>query len=93
MGVLMMGPKPFLMSHSIPIEGSGVRMSLNMMTPSGWNALQGCKDSSVAMSAFSDRSLKPSLSEYLDSILLITHTLDRIRVFGAGGIKGGRLTL
>lgn len=35
MGVLMIGPKPFLMSHSIPIDGSGVRMSLNMMTPSG----------------------------------------------------------
>ena len=66
-GVLMTGPKPFLMSQSMPSEGSGVRMSLNMMTPSGWNALQGCKESSVATSAFSERSLKAILSEYLDN--------------------------
>ena len=67
MGVLMIGPKPFWMSHSIPRDGSGVRMSLNMMTPSGWNALHGCNESSVAISAFSERCLKPNLSEYLHS--------------------------
>lgn len=34
-GVLMTGPKPFLISQSMPSEGSGVRISLNMMIPSG----------------------------------------------------------
>ena len=65
MGVWMTGPRPLMMSNSMPSAGRGVRMSLNMMTPSGRNARQGCRDSSVAMSAFSDRSLKGSRSEYL----------------------------
>lgn len=42
-------------------------MSLNIMTPSGLKALHGCRDSSVAISAFSDLSRKGSLSEYLQS--------------------------
>lgn len=64
-GVEMAGPLPFRMSNSMPSTGRGVRISLNMMTPSGWKALHGCRDSSVAISAFSDLSRKGSLSEYL----------------------------
>ncbi len=65
MGMEMAGPLPLTMSNSMPSTGSGVRMSLNMMTPSGWKALQGCSESSVAISAFSDLSLKGKRSEYL----------------------------
>jgi len=43
-------------------------MSLNMMTPSGWKASQGWRDSLRAMSVVSDRSLKLYLSEYLHQI-------------------------
>lgn len=67
MGTSMMGPRLGTTSNSMPMAGRGVRMSLNMMTPSGRNARQGCSDSSVAISAFSDRSRKGSLSEYLDA--------------------------
>ena len=37
-GSWMMGPFPRTTSNSMPIAGSGVRMSLNMMTPSGRKA-------------------------------------------------------
>lgn len=64
-GTGMIGPFPLTTSNSMPSAGRGVRMSENMMTPSGLNALQGCRDSSMAISEVSDRSLKPILSEYL----------------------------
>lgn len=40
-------------------------MSLNMITPSGLKASQGCNESLRAMSVVSERSLKLYLSEYL----------------------------
>ena len=64
-GAAMTGPLPRTTSNSMPSAGSGVRMSLNMITPSGRNARQGCSDSSIAISAVSERSRNPSLSEYL----------------------------
>lgn len=64
-GEAMTGPLPLTTSKSIPSAGSGVRMSLNMMTPSGRNASHGCIDSSMAMLAVSERSRKGILSENL----------------------------
>lgn len=64
-GEEMIGPLPLTTSNSIPRAGNGVRMSLNMITPSGLNASQGCNDSSMAMLAVSERSLNGILSEYL----------------------------
>lgn len=43
MGLSMQGPLPLITSNSMPSAGSGVRMSENMMTPSGWKARQGCR--------------------------------------------------
>ncbi len=51
-------------SNSTPIAGSGVRMSLNMITPSGLKARQGCNESSMAISGVSERCRKPYLLEY-----------------------------
>ena len=62
-----MGPLPLTTSNSMPSAGSGVRISLNMITPSGLNASHGCSDSSMAMLAVSERSLNGILSEYLRS--------------------------
>ena len=56
--------RTFTTSNSTPIAGSGVRMSLNMITPSGLKARQGCSDSSIAISAVSERCRKSNLSEY-----------------------------
>lgn len=42
MGVGMRGPDPLMTSNSIPIEGRGVKMSENMMTPSVPKALRRC---------------------------------------------------
>lgn len=42
MGLSMRGPLPLMTSNSMPSAGSGVRMSENMITPSGWKACQGC---------------------------------------------------
>ena len=47
MGSWMMGPLPAEMSKGMFIPVSGVRMSENKMTPSGWNALQGCSEIST----------------------------------------------
>ena len=33
MGVKIFGPEPLITSNSIPIEGRGVKMSENMITP------------------------------------------------------------
>jgi hypothetical protein len=52
-------------SNSTPSAGSGVRMSENMMTPSGWKARHGCRDSSIAIEDVSERSRKGMRSEYL----------------------------
>lgn len=65
MGTSMMGPLPLTTSNSMPSAGSGVRMSENMITPSVWNARHGCSDSSMAISAVSERSRKGMRSEYL----------------------------
>ena len=54
----------FTTSNSTPMAGSGVRMSLNIITPSGLKARQGCRESSIAMSAVSERCRNPYLSEY-----------------------------
>ena len=54
-GEEMTGPSPRTTSNSMPIAGSGVRMSENMMTPSVPNAFHGCSESSVAISAVSER--------------------------------------
>ena len=37
----------FTTSNSTPMAGSGVRISLNMITPSGLKARQGCRESSM----------------------------------------------
>ena len=77
----MIGPLPLTTSNSIPMAGNGVKISLNMMTPSGLKALQGCKDSSKAISAVSLLFLKPNLSEYLQDRLyhiMIAYALDRL---------------
>jgi hypothetical protein len=66
-GEAIMGPLPLTTSNSMPSAGSGVRISLNMITPSGLNASHGCSDSSMAMLAVSERSLNGILSEYLRS--------------------------
>lgn len=65
MGSWMMGPFPRTTSNSMPIAGSGVRMSLNMMTPSGRKAFHGCMLSSIAISAVSDRIRNGYFSENL----------------------------
>mmetsp|Transcript_733 Transcript_733/g.2381 ORF Transcript_733/g.2381 Transcript_733/m.2381 type:complete len:290 (+) Transcript_733:470-1339(+) len=57
-GVEMTGPLPLMTSNSTPRAGSGVRMSLNMMTPSGLKARQGCMESSMAISGVSERIRK-----------------------------------
>ena len=68
MGSSMRGPILGTTSNSMPRAGRGVRMSLNMMTPSGRKAFQGCRDSSMAMSAVSERWRKPYLSEKLHGV-------------------------
>ena len=45
-------------SNSIPMEGSGVRMSENIMTPSVPKARKGCRESSIAISGVSERLRK-----------------------------------
>ncbi len=65
MGDEITGPFPLITSNSMPSAGRGVRISLNMMTPSGRKASHGCMDSSMAISAVSDRSLNGILSENL----------------------------
>mmetsp|Transcript_25313 Transcript_25313/g.40491 ORF Transcript_25313/g.40491 Transcript_25313/m.40491 type:complete len:268 (+) Transcript_25313:221-1024(+) len=55
-GLEMSGPLPLMTSKSIPSAGRGVRMSLNMMTPSGLNARHGCSEISTASSTVSLRS-------------------------------------
>lgn len=67
MGTSILGPLPLITSNSMPSAGSGVRMSLNMITPSVWNARQGCSDSSMAISAVSDLSRNGMRSEYLQT--------------------------
>jgi hypothetical protein len=67
-GEEMTGPLPLTTSKSMPKAVNGVRMSLNMMTPSGRKASHGCMESSMAISAVSDRSLKGILSENLQKI-------------------------
>ena len=63
-GLEMIGPLPLTTSNSTPSAGSGVRMSLNMMTPSGWNARNGWRESSIAISEVSLLCLNPYLSLY-----------------------------
>jgi hypothetical protein len=57
------GPLPLITSNSIPKAGRGVRMSLKKMTPSVLKALQGCNESSIAISGVSERLRKGYLSE------------------------------
>lgn len=64
-GSAMRGPFPRMTSNSMPNAGRGVRMSLNMITPSGRNASHGCMESVIAISAVSDLILKGYLFEYL----------------------------
>lgn len=64
-GVSIIGPFPFTTSNSIPRAGRGVKISLNMMTPSGLKALHGCRDSSIAIPGVSDLTRNGYLSEYL----------------------------
>jgi hypothetical protein len=47
MGSAMMGPFPCTMSKGMFMPDSGVRMSLNRMTPSGLNASHGCSEIST----------------------------------------------
>ena len=47
MGSAMMGPFPCTMSNGMFMPESGVRMSLNRMTPSGLNASHGCSEIST----------------------------------------------
>ena len=46
-GSWMIGPLPAEMSNGMFIPVRGVRMSENRITPSGWNALQGCNEIST----------------------------------------------
>mmetsp|Transcript_24068 Transcript_24068/g.49789 ORF Transcript_24068/g.49789 Transcript_24068/m.49789 type:complete len:202 (+) Transcript_24068:367-972(+) len=55
-GLLITGPLPLITSKSMPIAGSGVRMSENMITPSMPYAFQHCSESSVAISGVSERT-------------------------------------
>mmetsp|Transcript_3594 Transcript_3594/g.9994 ORF Transcript_3594/g.9994 Transcript_3594/m.9994 type:complete len:225 (+) Transcript_3594:636-1310(+) len=55
-GFSMIGPLSSGISKSIPIPGSGVRISEKRMTPSGLNARHGCREISVERSVFSERS-------------------------------------
>ena len=43
----MMGPLPAEMSKGMFMPVRGVRMSENRITPSGWNARQGCSEIST----------------------------------------------
>lgn len=52
MGLWMMGPLPVSMSKGMFMPVSGVRMSENRMTPSGLNALHGCRDTSTCVHHF-----------------------------------------
>lgn len=63
-GLLYRKSLTFTTSNSTPMAGSGVRMSLNMITPSGLKARQGCRESSIAMSGVSERCRNPYLLEY-----------------------------
>mmetsp|Transcript_17793 Transcript_17793/g.58121 ORF Transcript_17793/g.58121 Transcript_17793/m.58121 type:complete len:226 (-) Transcript_17793:5-682(-) len=62
-GVVITGPDPLITSNSMPRAGSGVRMSLNMMTPSTPNACHGCRLSSIAISGVSERMRNGYLSD------------------------------
>eukprot|EP00961_Rhodomonas_salina_P035623 479112-Rhodomonas_salina.2 len=62
-GSKITGPLPFTTSKSTPMPGSGVRMSENMMTPSVPKALNGWRESSIAISGVSDLFRKGYLSE------------------------------
>ena len=46
-GSWMMGPLPEVMSKGMFMPVRGVRMSEKRMTPSGWNARQGCSEIST----------------------------------------------
>lgn len=48
------GPLTSSMSNGTPNAGSGVSMSEKIITPSGWNASQGCKEISTIRSVVSD---------------------------------------
>ena len=52
MGLWMMGPLPVSMSKGMFMPVRGVRMSENRMTPSGLNALHGCRDTSTCAHKF-----------------------------------------
>ena len=58
MGESMSGPLVSSMSNGMPTAGSGVKMSLNRMTPSGRNAAHGCRLISTMRSVVSERSRK-----------------------------------
>mmetsp|Transcript_64777 Transcript_64777/g.156258 ORF Transcript_64777/g.156258 Transcript_64777/m.156258 type:complete len:270 (-) Transcript_64777:5-814(-) len=64
-GVPITGPVPLITSNSTPSAGSGVRMSENITTPSTPKALNGCSDSSTAISGVSERMRNGYFSEYL----------------------------
>lgn len=59
MGSWIMGPLPAEMSKGMFIPVSGVRMSEKRMTPSGWNARQGCNE--ISTCTHMGRSLLPAL--------------------------------
>eukprot|EP00967_Tisochrysis_lutea_P144798 scaffold270947_cov30-Tisochrysis_lutea.AAC.4 len=62
-GEVITGPEPLMTSNSTPSAGRGVRMSLNMITPSTPNACHGCRLSSMAISGVSERIRKGYLSD------------------------------
>jgi len=51
MGSAMIGPLPAVMSNGMFMPVSGVRMSENRITPSGWNARHGCSETSTCAPA------------------------------------------
>ena len=62
-GLIILGPFPSKILKSIPIAGSGVRISENIITPSTPNFRHGCNDNSIAISGVSERSLNGYFSE------------------------------
>lgn len=76
MGFEITGPVPLTTSKSTPMDGRGVRMSENMITPSTPKVRHGCRDSSIAISGVSERCRKGYLSEYLRNALMYRPACD-----------------
>lgn len=63
-GLRIFGPFFSTMVKSTPKAGNGVKMSLNMITPSTPNDRHGCNDNSIAISGVSDRCRNGYFSLY-----------------------------